>query len=216
MEIIVAHDGEFLPTDMDKALQALRDGEVIMHATETCYGFAVDIFQERALKKLYKLKKMSLDKPVSMMVTDEEMARPYARFIPAAFSLAAEFWPGPLTLVVDRKAALPEFFNRGHSTVGIRCPSSPIAQSLIKAYGKPLSTTSANISGKKESYRVKDYLQQLTKNDEKPAIILDQGQLALTPPSTIVGFHEGEPEGAFIIREGAMVSEIKSFLKDFI
>jgi len=216
MEIIAAHNGKFSLEDIQRAVEFLKKGEVVMHATETCYGFAVDIFQEKALQKLYRLKKMPLDKPTSMMVTDESVARTYAWFLPAAGILADKFWPGPLTLVVERMPALPDFFNRGCKTVGIRCPSSSTAQALLKAYGKPLSTTSANISGKPETYCVKDFLLQLTENDEKPALILDQGILPPNPPSTIVGFHEGELNETFIIREGAMVSEIKAFISDFI
>lgn len=217
MEIIAAHNGKFSAKDINRAVEAFKNGEVVMHATETCYGFAVDIFQEKALQKLYRLKKMSLEKPTSMMVTDLSMARSYAKFNDGALLLADKFWRGPLTLVIDRKPALPSFFNKGHTTVGIRCPSFSLAQALIKAYGKPLSTTSANISGKPETYCVKDYLLQLLKQDEKPALILDQGTLPLNRPSTIVGFRKEDGyEEAFIIREGAMATEVKAFMENFI
>ena len=199
---------------LDQTIQALKQGSVVIHPTETCYGFAVDIFQEQALQSLYAVKKMALDKPVSMMVTSLAEAQQYAEFDPLAFKIAEKFWPGAVTLILPRKKTLPDFFNKDHLTVGIRCPDSKIAQALIKGVGRPLSTTSANVSGEPEVYEVKHFLDQLDlvgdKDAQGLAVILDVGAIAKNPPSTLIVFEQGKP---VFLREGALLAEVKNFLE---
>lgn len=216
MEILKVKNGKLSVDGLGKTLNALMAGEVVMHATETCYGLAVDIFNEDALKKLYALKKMSLDKPVSIMVSGLDEAQKYAEFNEVALSLAKKFWPGPVTLVLPRKDSLPEFLNAGHATVGLRCPDHAVSQLLVKKYGGPLSTTSANISGVPQVYCIEDYEPQLAELNKsgsellEPAFALDEGKIAENLPSTIIGFKDGK---SFIIREGDMVKEVKVFLQ---
>lgn len=265
MKIIKLEKGKINKQDLGIAVQVLRAGGVVMHPTETCYGLAVDIFNEGALKRLYALKGRDFNKPVSMMVRDLEDAKKYVEFNEVALQLAKKFWPGPLTLVLPRKKSLPEFFNSGMNlgaqkvggqafvaqTVGVRCPDSAVSQALIKAYGGPLSTTSANVSGCAEVYKLEDYLAQLRDSgvgvgldvgavgggnsklrsrggrldtaiidfgfdDLGPDLILDGGELPKNLPSTLVGFDASGKVGEVqlkILREGAMLREVKSFLK---
>ncbi len=188
--------------DLEFVLNELMAGGVVMHPTETCYGLAVDIFQVDALRQLYALKKMALEKPTSMMVADVVMAEQYAIFHDKALVLAKQYWPGPLTLVLPRKDGLPDFFNPGHATVGVRCPASALSQQLIKSYGGPLSTTSANVSGVPEVYNVADYLEQLKALDIEPAVIIDAGEIPKNPPSTLVSFAD---DGSMqILRQGGL------------
>jgi L-threonylcarbamoyladenylate synthase len=182
----------------------LRGGGVAMHPTETCYGLAADIFNQEALKKLYKIKKMRADKPVSIMVRSLKEAQKYAWFNRIALKLAKKFWPGPLTLILPRKKALPAYLNPGHKTVGVRCPDSKIAQALIKAAGGPLTTTSANISGKPEVYSVPAFCRQTGKNGLRPDLIIDAGKITKNKPSTIV---EASGAGLKILREGALAED---------
>ena len=96
----------------EKTLLVLRSGGVVMHPTETCYGLAVDVFNELALGKLYDVKSMSLDKPLSILVADLAMAGKFGVFSSMAIELAHRYWPGPLSIVVPRTDLLPEFFCR--------------------------------------------------------------------------------------------------------
>ena len=185
--------------ELKQAGEVLRGGGVIMHPTETCYGLAADIFNRKALQKLYAIKKMKADKPVSIMVRSLAEARKYARFNKTALSLANKFWPGPLTLILPRKKSLPAFLNKGHKTVGIRCPDSTVSLALIKVNGGPLTTTSANISGKPEVYSVMAFLKQVKMGDVQPDYIMDQGKIPPNKPSTIV---EISSEGVKVIRKG--------------
>jgi len=190
------------------AAAVLKAGGVVMHATETCYGLAADIFNPKAVEKIYAIKRMDHAKPVSIMVRGLDEAQKYARFNKMVLDLAKKYWPGPLTIILPRKKALPAFLNRGHKTVGLRCPDSAVAQKLIKANGGPLVTTSANISGKKEVYKVQDYIRQTGKSLRKkdgiagnndPDLIIDDGLIVKNPPSTIVAFEKGRLK---MIREG--------------
>lgn len=183
--------------------------KVVMHATETCYGLAADVFDEQALNKLYKIKKMPGVKPVSMMVKSLEEAEKYAQFDDLARGLAKKFWPGPLTLVVPRKKVLPEFFNPESGNVGIRCPDSKIAMALLDLNVRPLTTTSANISGRPEVYKVLDYLGQLEEHDVVPDLVIDGGEIARKKPSVIIKIVGGKWE---ILRDGDMVEEVVKYL----
>jgi L-threonylcarbamoyladenylate synthase len=209
MEIIDVTKSENLPLALAKAMEALRSGEVVMHATETCYGLAADIFDEKALQRVYDIKKMPLGKPVSLMVQRREEAEQYAEFGDLAMQLAEEFWPGPLTLILPRLSSLPPFFNAGHSTVGVRCPDHDISQLLVEKFGSPLTTTSANITTVPEVYTVQEFMNQLDLKGKRPALILDSGLIEKNPPSTIVALSENGPQ---IVRRGAIAKRVEEFL----
>lgn len=203
MELIrVGVDG-LTPEQIAKVLDVLEAGEVVMHATETCYGFTADIFQQAALERLYALKQMEADKPISIMVPNGAQAKRYGVLNELAERLIQRFWPGPLTLIVPRKETLPEFLNPEHDTVGLRCPDHALTQSLLKAMGTPLATTSANISGEPQVYGVEGF-------SLEPALILDSGMIAEHLPSTIV---EVTDEKIAMVRRGDHADEVQTFLE---
>lgn len=204
MEILTVHGDELRPEQVSRVLNALERGEVVMHATETCYGFTVDIFQEKALEQLYELKQMQADKPVSIMIKSVKDGKRYAHFSEAAERLAEQFWPGPLTLILPRRETLPAFLNRDHETVGLRCPDHALTQSLLHMMGTPLATTSANLSGEPEVHQVKDLTVE-------PALILDSGEIPRCLPSTIVKVEEGSIE---IVRRGDTADEVETFIRE--
>lgn len=183
-----------------EALKILRRGGVIAHATETCYGFACDIFNRRTLASLYKIKKMSPQKPVSIMVHNFVSAKKYGKFSPLAQKLAKKYWPGPLTIIVKRKKSLPSFLNPGTKTIGIRVPAHALSLNLAKAFGGPLTTTSANISGQPSPYSVSAIQKQFRGRKFKPDFILNSGRLKKNPPSTIIDVSQKTPK---IIRHGS-------------
>ena len=181
-----------------EAVKTLREGGVVAHATETCYGLAADIFQKSAIQKLYALKKMSLDKPVSILLRSLDEAQEYGEFSSAAVKLALRFWPGPLTIVVPRKPIVPNWINFGMGTIGIRVSSNAMTKKLLGAFGGPLTTTSANVTGMPQAYSVQDFLDQKL----LPDYILDSGMIGRTPPSTIV---EVIGEYVKVLRQGAIL-----------
>lgn len=171
----------------DEMIRTLEQGGIVLHPTETCYGLAVDIFNEEALGKLYALKKMHQFKPVSIVVIDAEDARNWAEVTTKADELFDKFWPGPYTFLLNRNSGLPQFFNRCIEKVGLRNPSYKSVLNVVKKMGRPITTTSANISGKQETYDINDFFTQLksVSSGLQPDLIIDGGFLGIQEPSAI-------------------------------
>lgn len=181
------------------AVDVLKNGGIVIHPTDTCYGLAVDVGNKEAVEKLYRLKRMADSKPVSIIVRDMEDAEKYATFNNDKKSFLQKYWPGQLTAVLDRKDNFPFDFNRSHRSIGLRMPKCAVSLAIVKELGRPITTTSANISGLKETYSLYDILRQFEDKDLKPDLVLDAGELPKKMPSTVVSLLNGEVE---VIREG--------------
>lgn len=183
--------------NMRKAVEVLKNGGVVMHPTETCYGLAADVFSKKALDKLYRVKKMAADKPVSILVDSLGMAQEYGIFSDRAFDLAKQHWPGALSILVPRKKTLPEFFNPGHDYVSIRFSSDDFCTDMVSGLGRPVTTTSANIAGEPQLYKVEnlDFVKKLD-------FVVDGGEISQNKPSTIVKVDGDKLE---LIRQGSVV-----------
>jgi L-threonylcarbamoyladenylate synthase len=165
-------------TSVEKAVMTLDEEGVVMHPTETCYGLAVDVFHEATLRKLYFMKDMKEDKPLSILVDSMEMAQDYAVFSKKALELAEKHWPGPLTIILPRTENLPDYFNKGHDTVGVRISSSAFCCEMVSKLGEPVTTTSANKSGEEPLY-IPEVMGGVD-------LLVDGGVLTYQAPSTIV------------------------------
>lgn len=170
-------------------------GFVLLHPTETCYGLACRVHDQAAVKKLYEMKQMAFDKPVSLLMKDFEMAQRYGVFSEKALELAQRYWPGPLTLVVPRTELLPDWINPGTATVGMRVSSHPSVRQLFEDLDEPITTTSANVHALPQAYSVSEALEQ----GLKPDAVLDEGVIVQNPPSTIV---EVLGDSIRVIRQG--------------
>jgi len=177
------------PEATEEALHILAAGGVVAHATETCYGFACDLTNPAAVEKLFAIKNRPADQPVSALFPSIEEAKKYVEWNDRAEALAAKHLPGPLTLILPlHKDALPIFPNPNPlpSTLALRISSHPLAMELVARFGKPLSTTSANLHGRPSPYSVPEIEQQFASAAAQPDLILDSGKLSHTPPSTII------------------------------
>jgi L-threonylcarbamoyladenylate synthase len=136
--------------NLDRAASILRQGGIVAMPTETVYGLAADAADDDAVLKLYETKGRPRFNPLIAHCADLEMAQDIAEFPLLALKLAEAFWPGPLTLVLPRKAdaALSDLVTAGLKTVGLRVPDHPVAQALIAKVGRPLAAPSANPSGR--------------------------------------------------------------------
>lgn len=188
--------------EIQEAIRVLRSCGVVAHATETCYGFACDPFNEQALARLYALKKMASAKPVALLVPDLATAQSLGVFSPRALELAQKYWPGPLTIIVKRTKELPPFLNPHTDTIGMRIPAHELSLELVKAFGGPLVTTSANITTQPSPYSGEEIAAQFNNEKLKPDFILDSGAIPRNPPSTIVDCTGISPS---IIRQGGVI-----------
>lgn len=197
MSMIMKIDEQFVLYEAVEAL--LCEDGVVMHPTETCYGLAVDVRNPQALEKLYKLKGRDANKPVSIMVADLAMARKYGEFSKKALELAEKYWPGPLTILVPRSKNLLENFNKNRDFVAIRCADHKFSQELVRAFGSPITTTSANLAGEAPLYEADVSI--FGELAELIDLVVDGEKIPFTKPSTIAKVVGDKIE---IVREGSL------------
>ncbi|MGB3647806.1 MAG: L-threonylcarbamoyladenylate synthase [Desulfobulbales bacterium] len=185
--------------DLNRAVAVLNGGGVVAFPTETYYGLAVDPLNPLALNHLFSLKQRDISKPILTLVDDRASLSSLAQDIPIIYEpLMKEFWPGPLTLIFQARLNLPTLLTAGTSTIGVRHSSHPFARQLLRAFGRPLTATSANISGYAaavDAYEVK------TQFGSKIDVVFDGGRTPGTVGSTIIGL---EGDRLKLIREGVI------------
>jgi L-threonylcarbamoyladenylate synthase len=189
------------------AAEVVRGGGLIVYPTETLYGIGADVTNPMAVGRINAVKQRPDTKPILMIVSTEEMMRPYIENVsPAARVLMEKFWPGPLTLVFKGSAQVPAGLTRESGTVGIRIPSSNICLGLLALLGVPLTSTSANRAGEAPARTIGEIQQQLEGVD----LFLDAGELPESQPSTVVDVSGAIPR---VLRSGAIGSDqIKQLL----
>lgn len=186
-----------------RAAEVLRAGGVILYPTDTLYGLGADALSDEAVAKVRRIKGREEGKPIHCIAADIAMAEQYGEFNEAARSLAKEFFPGPLTIVVEKKEGIESGIARGIETVGIRIPKNDFCLELARVFGKPYTTTSANMSGKTSEQRVDKILAQLGSPAGQIDLIVDAGTLPHRVPSTVVGISGSD---LVILREGAIAA----------
>jgi L-threonylcarbamoyladenylate synthase len=131
-----------------RAVEILKRGGLVAFPTETVYGLGADASNPEAIRRLYAVKRRPADHPVIIHFAHAEKAFTWAREVPeAARKLAARYWPGPLTLILKRSALAQDFVTGGQDTVGLRVPSHPVAQALLKEFSGGIAAPSANRFG---------------------------------------------------------------------
>lgn len=159
----------------------------MVYPTDTSYGLAVDATNLAAVNKLYRLKGRNFNKPVHVIYPSTGWLKKIVKLNIRALRLMAKFLPGPLTLVLPLKSKLPSFkkLSAGTGTLGVRLPNHKTALGLVKRFGKPITTTSANIAGKDAAYSVIEVKKQFSHSALKPDFYLDGGKLKKVKPSTV-------------------------------
>lgn len=191
------------PSEISIAADALRRGEPLVFPTETVYGLGAPIFNEKAVKKIFTIKERPADNPLIAHVASIEQALSLYLEPPRAFwTLAERFWPGPLTLVLERHPKVPSLVSAGHPTIAVRMPSHPIALELIRQVDQPLVAPSANISGRPSPTRAQDVAEDL---EGKVPFILDGGECLIGIESTVVSLVGPQP---FLLRPGSVSQEV--------
>lgn len=190
------------PKEIQKGAHFILEGEVVAYPTETIYGLGVDVFNKRAVKKIYDLKSRDYGLPISILVSDSAMLKEIVTQIPDRVNaLMRRFWPGPLTILFEVKESFPKSLVTNTGKVGVRVSAHPIAAALVKAVGRPITTTSANRSGFPPSLNVKHVTKYF---GERLPCVIDGGECEPSHGSTVVDVAD---ETMRIIREGALSAE---------
>lgn len=188
------------------AVAILRSGGLVAFPTDTVYGLGGTAFVQQAVEAIFTAKNRPEEKAVPVLIADvEDLEKVADQVAPAARSLAQEFWPGPLTLILHRHVLLPDIISKD-GTVGVRIPDHPLARTLLRLAG-PLAVSSANISGQENPVTAQQVFQQLSGRID---LILDGGQAPGGMPSTVV---ECLGSSLKVIRQGPIPErKLKEFL----
>ena len=201
-----------LPADADGiALGAglIRKGELVGFPTETVYGLGADALNPEAVLNIFAAKGRPADNPLIVHITRWEDMDPLCYPNAAARSLAEAYWPGPLTMILPKKDAVPMQATAGLDTVAIRMPSHPVARQLINASGCPIAAPSGNRSGRPSPTRADHMMEDM---DGRIPLILDGGPCRVGVESTVVSLTGST---AVVLRPGGVTPEmIKSVLGD--
>jgi len=179
------------------AVKIIKQGGVVMYPTDTAYGLAADIEGGAGIANIFKIKGRIKQKTLPLIAGSRAMADKYVNWTPMGKKLAKKFWPGPLTLVLESRISRKHIIKQ--SKIAIRVPDNKIAQMISKKLGRPITSTSANISGKNECYSVAEFLNQAIGKKWLPDLILDAGKLPKRKPSTIV---DATKDQIIVIRKG--------------
>ncbi|OGG59899.1 threonylcarbamoyl-AMP synthase [Candidatus Kaiserbacteria bacterium RIFCSPHIGHO2_01_FULL_56_24] len=184
-----------------EAAATLHAGGVILYPTDTLYGLGADALSDNAVAKINAIKGRDEKKPIHAIVADIEMAAKYGEINEIAFALACAYMPGPLTLILKKKAGVDTGIAKGIDTIGIRIPNDAFCLALAKEFGRPITTTSANKAGVQPERSVTGIMEQLGDNARLIDLAIDGGELPERLPSTVVDVSNGEIR---ILREGAI------------
>ncbi len=174
-------------------------GEVVCFPTESFYGLAIDIESEDAISRMKTIKARE-GKPVALIASDIAQARMAVNFTGAALRVAEHFWPGPLTLVAPATDLVPSICKNEEGLVGIRVSTHSVANAIASLVGKPITATSANLSGRPPCVTVAQVKQQL----DDAVRYVDGGVLQGGAPSTVAMI---DNDRLIVLREGAITAK---------
>jgi L-threonylcarbamoyladenylate synthase len=185
-----------------KAVDILKNGGLIAYPTETFYGLGADATCEKAVQKIFAAKGRDFRNPIALIIGKPEDLYPFVKDVPeAAKKLMAAFWPGALTIVFGASGEVSPLLTAGSGKIGLRLPAHPLARKLARQLGKPLTATSANLSGAPDCAAAPDVVLQI---GDRIDAILDAGKTPGGLPSTIIDVTCHPP---VILREGAVSLE---------
>jgi L-threonylcarbamoyladenylate synthase len=192
------------------AAQSLSDGNLVAFPTETVYGLGADATNADAVARIYKAKGRPADHPLIVHVHSMQAIDPWVSEVPAyAISLARDFWPGPMTLILKRSDIAKDFITGGQDSVGVRVPNHPIALALLQASHNlgvmGVAAPSANRFGHVSPTSSEAVLSELNAYLEDSDLVLDGGQSIIGLESTIIDCTQGAPR---ILRPGAITIEM--------
>jgi len=200
-----------LPQDeIDRAVEALRDGEVVAFPTETVYGLGADAQNPEAVRKVFELKGRPATHPLIVHLDHPRLLERWALNVPpAAQALAERFWPGPLTLVLRRAPAVDLAITGGQDTVAVRVPGHPVAQQLLRAFGGGIAAPSANRYGRVSPTRAEHVREEF---GDAIKVILDGGDCKIGLESTIVSCVDTVPR---VLRPGSItLTQLRSVVPE--
>jgi len=185
----------------EEIVSYLKEDKVGAIPTETFYGLAANPFSEKAVKKIFYLKKRPPNKPILLLIGNLEQLSLIVKDVPPlAEKLISKFWPGPLTIIFRAKESIPPLLTANTGTIGVRLSSSPVVRKICEAFEAPITGTSANISEGAPLRSAEEILNEIPEVD----FVLDGGKLQAKAPSTVVSVIDNKLS---LLREGIIPFE---------
>jgi L-threonylcarbamoyladenylate synthase len=191
-------------SELDRAADAIRRGELVVYPTETVYGLGADALDPAAVERVFEAKGRDRAKPISMALPSVPSALEYVRATDREREFMATFLPGPVTVLCRRREVVPDVLVSGRDRVGVRIPDHELALRLCERAGRPITATSANESGRGSVRRLDDLVSKVR---EAAAVTVDAGETPGTE-SSVVDVSTGT-----IHRRGARADEIDAWLE---
>jgi len=189
-----------------KTVSSIKKGEVVVCPTDTIYGLIADATSGVAIKKVLEIKKRTKQKPIPIFIRDIKTAKRLAKINKTQEKFLTRIWPGEVTAVLKRRKSckLPEILFGKKKTIGLRIPKHELIIVLLKKINRPLTGTSANISGKPGSTKIKEVLSQFRNQKIQPDLIVDAGDLKPSKPSAVIDLTKSKPK---LLRIGELPKE---------
>ncbi len=198
MEILDAKN-EIEENKLKEIAYAMKNGKICVFPTETVYGIGTNGLDEKAVEKIYAIKKRSKKNPINLLVSDMTMIENITQNIsPLEYKLMEAFFPGPFTIILKKKAIVPNIVTANSNLVGIRMPSSSLAKKIITLAGIPLAAPSANLSGTLSGTNLQDILADFSNHID---FAIDGGESKIGMESTIIRVIDNIPH---ILRPGSI------------
>lgn len=172
-----------------EAINILADGGVVLYPTDTIYGLGANIFDNKAVRRVFDIKQRSFLKPLSILVRDVEAISLVAKVSLGQINTIKSYFPGPYTFILDKRNIVPRVITSGTSHVGVRVPDNELACRLASIF--PITTTSANISDDEVLSNPKEILKQL---DCEVDLVIDVGDLNTAHASSIIDLTGFKPK----------------------
>ncbi len=180
----------------EQAVKSLEKGQVVVSPTDTVYGLLADASNKNAVERVFKIKERDKGKPIPIFVKDIKMAKKLALIDKKQEHFLKEVWPGKITVVLKRKTnnGLPDVLFGRRKTIALRIPDYKLVNDMLKKINKPLTGTSANISGRGSLVKIKEILEEFEHKNAKPDLVLDAGNLLEKHPSSIIDLSKNKPK----------------------
>lgn len=178
---------------IDKTIKVLANGGLVVFPSDTVYGLLADAQNPQAIDKLLAFKDRPAGKAISVFMADEKMAGEYVKLNQNAKNVIKNLFPGPFTVICQSKHLTDPRLEAENGTLGFRIPDYPLIIRLVKQFGRPLTATSANLSGQPPPYSVSSLLKSISEKKKGLLdLIIDQGILPPNKPSTVIDTTAGE------------------------
>lgn len=187
MKILKTSIDDVDETVISEAIKVLADGGIVLYPTDTVYGLGANIFDNSAVKKVFKIKQRSLLKPLSILISDVEAIDLVAKVSLSQKEVINNYLPGPYTFILKKNPVVPRVVTSGSSYVGVRVPDNDIARSLASIF--PITTTSANVSDDEMLSTPDEIIEQL---DCDVDLVIDVGELKSKRASMIVDLSDND------------------------